>query len=350
MTETTRLTVRLAQDSDLTAWQAFVDASPEAGCMHHAGWFKILRDAYWVTPYFLLAVDDDAAVVGILPTYRSRSLLTGSHVSSLEGGVLARRPEVTRALIAAARELRDRVGAKYLQIRGGPVEEDAAVTASTVRTSIPTGDGEAAAWSAVKKKTRWGVRQATKEDVTIEHDPELAALDEFYRIYAAHMRTLGTPVVGRDGFRAMREHLGRARLRLYLVRHRGRLIGGMLCIVNADRWTDYHAIVRPAPATEFANYALYWHVIRDACLHGVPCLDLGRSVPDSNVHLFKRKWGGLDSEALYHFYPAPHASPRDMGLEAMKRGKSVSQRVWSHLPLSVSNRLGPLLRKQLPFI
>ena len=350
MTGAPRLTVRLAQESDLATWQAFVDASPEAGCMHHAGWFKILRDAYWVTPYFFLATDDGGAIHGILPTYRSRSFLTGSHISSLEGGVLARCPEATRVLVAAAQALRDRVRAQYLQIRGGPVEDEAAVTAPTVRTSIMTRRGRDASWAAIKKKTRWGVRQAQKQDIAIEHDPELAKLDDFYGTYAVHMRNLGTPVIGRDGFRALREHLGRPRLRLYLVRHRTRLIGGMLCIVNADRWTDYYAVVRPPRETAFANYVLYWHVIEDACANGVVSLDLGRSTPGGNVHLFKRKWGGLDVEAPYHFYPASHARQRDMGLHALKQDKGVRQRLWSHLPLSISNRLGPLLRKQLPFI
>ena len=50
--------VRLASETDLSAWQEFVDASPDAGCMHHAGWYDVLRDACWVDPYFLIALND----------------------------------------------------------------------------------------------------------------------------------------------------------------------------------------------------------------------------------------------------------------------------------------------------
>src|SRR2546426_12006698 len=98
MTGAPRLTVRLAQESDLAAWQAFVDAAPEAGCMHHAGWLGVLREAFSVTPCFLLATDGGGIIHGVLPMYRSRSVLAGRHLSSLEGGVLACDPEATRLL------------------------------------------------------------------------------------------------------------------------------------------------------------------------------------------------------------------------------------------------------------
>ncbi len=220
----------------------------------------------------------------------------------------------------------------------------------TVRTFILTNQPKDVLWAAVKKKTRWAIRQAEKQSITIEHDSTLGALGDFYLVYASHMRHLGTPVVGRDSFEAMRTHLGHARLRLYLVKYLNRLIGGMLCIINNAHWTDYYAAVRLSPELEFANYLLYWYVIRDASSLGIERLDLGRSAPNSGVHLFKRKWGGIDVEVPYRFYIAPDAHPHDLGLQQMKQTKGLAQRVWPHLPLAVCNRLGPLLRKQLPFI
>jgi FemAB-related protein (PEP-CTERM system-associated) len=350
MSSASGLSVRLASEADMAAWQEFVDATPGAACTHHAGWLGVLRDAYWVMPCFLLATGGDGAVQGILPAYRSRSFLAGSHVSSLEDGVLARDAAATQALLVAARALRDELGARYLQIRGGPVDGPGDATVPTVRTFISTERGRDPLWKAVKKKTRWGVRQAEKQGIAIEHDAALDRLDDFYRAYAAHMRDLGTPVIGADAFHAIRDHLGRSRLRLYLVKANAQLIGGMLCIINADRWTDYFAIVRRSPETEFANYLLYWHVIRDAAENGVPILDLGRSTPNSNVHHFKRKWGGTNVDVPYHFYVGRNRSARNVGLQRFKEGNGLPQRIWSHLPLAVSNRLGPLLRKQLPFV
>ena len=65
----------------------FVDRNREAGCMHHAGWYGVLRDAFWVTPFFLMAINEQGAVEGILPAYFSGGGLTGRHISSFEGSV-----------------------------------------------------------------------------------------------------------------------------------------------------------------------------------------------------------------------------------------------------------------------
>jgi Acetyltransferase (GNAT) domain len=344
------VTVRIAEERDLSAWQTFVDGTLAAGCMHHAGWYGVLRDAYWVTPYFLIAEENTDRIAGILPLYHSRSPLTGSHLSTLEGGVLATTSSVAAALLAKARSLRDKIDAKYLQVRGGIVDEPGLRTFVALHTMIDTSQSVERLWQAIKKKTRWAIRQAQKTKIRIEHDPELRNLEAFYRAYAAHMHDLGTPVSGYDMFQALRLRLGAERLRLYLVKEQEYIIGGMLCILNAHRWTDQFAIVRPSRLTNFANYLLYWYVIRDAASNGVELLDLGRSTPDSNVHLFKRKWGGRDTEVAYHFYPTPNSEHVNVGLEELKRGDGLARRLWPYLPLGLCNRLGPLLRKQLPFI
>jgi Acetyltransferase (GNAT) domain len=350
MTSPAAIHVRHATRHDLPAWQRFVDRMPDAGCLHHAGWYDVLRDAYWVTPHFLMATDENDEVVGILSLYHSKSLFTGPHVSSLEDGVLASRAEAVPALLGEARALRDRLQAKYLQIRGGAIDEPASITIPTVRTFMFTSQPVDQLWSAIKKKTRWGIRQAERQPIVIEPDPELRHLEAFYQVYAAHVHALGTPVMGLDAFQSLRHRLGRDRLRLYLVRYDEVLVGGMLCITNIARWTDYYAIVRPVEDVQFANYLLYWYVIRDAANCGVAHFDMGRSTPHSNVHLFKRKWGGRDVETPYYFYLTPGMRVGDVGLQALKQGRGLPQRIWSRLPLFLCNRLGPLLRKQLPFI
>lgn len=345
------LSVRLAGERDLAAWQNYVDHNPHAGPLHHAAWYPILRQAYSVKPYFLYALNDANQIVGILPTYLSRSPITGSHITSLEGGALAESDEAVHLLLSEAKTIRDHQHAQYLQIRGGSVDTvQGSVKVPTVHTIIETARDVDALWSAVKPKTRWGIRQAEKQDLKIERDDRLEGLDSFYSVYASHMKQLGTPVFGISTFRAMKEELRSDKLRLYLATFKGQLIGGMLCIVHNRSWTDWYAVMRPSEETEFANYLLYWHVIRDASINGVQTLDLGRSSPDSNVHLFKRKWGGTDVEVPYLFYAAPRARLRDMGLQQMKGSKGLAQRMWAHLPLAVCNIVGPRIRSALPFI
>ena len=254
------------------------------------------------------------------------------------------------ALLVEARALRDRLGVGSLQLRGGPSDRPAELTVPKIHTYIDTAQPIEALWAAVKKKSRWGIRQAEKQDLRVVHDADLGGLESFYWIYAAHLRQLGSPVIGLDAFRSMRRRLEQRRLRLYLVHHGARLIGGMLCILNGSRWTDYFAVMRGTRDAPFANYLLYWHVIRDAAQSGATRLDLGRSTPNSTIHLFKRKWGGRDVELPYHFYSAATAKPSKLLTERVGGGGDLAHLIWSHLPQPVCNHLGPLLRKQLPFI
>jgi hypothetical protein len=342
--------VRLAAEADLPVWQQFVDSSVQASCMHHAGWYGVLRDAFCVTPYFLMAFNGHRELVGVLPTYFSRSPLTGRHISSLEHGALATEADAVGALLKEALALRDKTRSRYVQIRGGVNAQQADFVQPNIHTIINTSEPEDRLWAAIKKGTRWAIRQAERGNLTIEHDVRLRELTTFYEIYAAHMHDLGTPVFGANVFKAVVDHLGSDRLRLYLVRHGAQLIGGMMCLINDRRWTDYYAIVRPSADTKFANYLLYWHVIRDASRNGIEHLDLGRSMPESNVHLFKRKWRGIDVDVPYYFYVRPGHSARNLGFARQRKDKGALQRCWSSLPLSVCNWLGPLIRKQLPFI
>jgi len=131
----------------------------------------------------------------------------------------------------------------------------------------------------------------------------------------------------------------------------------MLCILNSRCWTAVYSAVRPSRETDFANYLLYWHMIRDASIDGTPLLDLGRSAPDSNVRLFKRKWGGTEIEVAYERYFGRAKSQNDHSRQhrgsvrgSLRRQKGLLYRLWSHLPLPLCNLLGPPIRKQLPFM
>lgn len=297
-----------------------------------------------------MARSGEGRVRGVLPCYRTGSLFTGLHYTTLDGGALAETDAVRNTLTAAAKNLRNERGVRFVQIRGGRGDDHAPFQFTTVHTVVPTYDGPGAAWAAIKPKTRWGIRQAERQELEVALDAGLHGLQSFYGLYAAHMHELGTPVFGIRTLHAMHRHLGSDRMRLHLLKYRGRLVGGMLCIVHGNRWTDLYAIVRRAQAPEFANYLLYWRVIRDAAENGVRELDLGRSMPGSNVHLFKRKWGGFDVDVPYLFYPAANRRNIKMGLLGENRAKGLPQKIWSRLPLSLCNALGPIIRRDLPFL
>jgi CelD/BcsL family acetyltransferase involved in cellulose biosynthesis len=144
----------------------------------------------------------------------------------------------------------------------------------------------------------------------------------------------------------MRRHLGDA-FRLYVARRSETIVAGMVCVTLPRRWAYlYGAASRPDRS--HASEALMWHVFNAATASGAQAIDLGASLPDSGADTFKRKWGRTSKPVEYAFVPLTAGGvPRS--LDAYRSGRSIPQRAWSILPHPLAARLGPRLRRQLPF-
>lgn len=338
--------------AELGAWQQFVDSRPDSGAMHHAGWYGVLSDASSVEPRFLVASDSLGRISGVMPGYITHSRLAGSHYTTLDGGPLAVDNVTADGLISHAQCFIGKYKLRYAQIRGHCAADGAQQIVATVHTLTKTNAGPDSIWNALKSNTRRKVRQAARSDLKVAADLEISrnSLAAFYALYAEHMHDLGTPVFGDSMFFAMRKHLGSGRLRLYMLSHRDSYIGGMLCVIHGNSWTVLYTIVRHNSAPDYANYLLYWHVLNDAASLGIYAVDWGRSAPGSTVHQFKQKWAATDQEVQYAFYASTRSKRARFGLVNGNREKGTLQNVWSRLPLSLCNALGPVLRRDLPFL
>lgn len=345
------LRVSVAGEDDLEQWQAYVAARPEAKAMHHAAWFRILQDAFSVSCHFLVARSDSGRICGVLPLYVSRSFLTGKHVASLDDGLLANDASAARALNEAAIGIYRETGARYLLLRNSAFAGEpplVSIQRTTVRRIVGTALQADELFRTLSSYARRDVRRASARGYRIVEDRELAAIDgPFYDEYAMNLRQLGTPVVSRSMFASMKHQLGPACLRLYLALRGDHVVGGLLCVVAPSGWTALYGVVRHELLGDYANYLLYWHAIAEASRSGSHSLDLGSNAVGSGSHQFKQKWPGVDRETQNTYLAA--------GIDCVPEfakvyaGNSLRQRIWKQLPLTVTNRLGPILRAGLPF-
>jgi FemAB-related protein (PEP-CTERM system-associated) len=338
--------VERSDTESLSKWRSFVENTPGSSPFHHAGWFYVLSECFAVEPYYLMAIDGLGKPAGVLPMYVSRSVFTGKHLSTMEGGALVNEESTAALLYNKAAVLRDRLRLNYLLVRGGPnTGQPVSQRLETVRTVIQVDHQPDELWLKLNKKTRWAVRQAEKNGLRVERDDE--AVDLFYYIYAARMRELGTPVMGPCLMRGLRRYLADC-FRLFVIRRKKEIIGGMLCLDFSALRISLYAATLSDFLSAHANYLLYWRVIEDSCLTSPRWFDLGRSAPQGGTHAFKRKWRGTDCEVPYSFLVAPG---RKFSIPSSdeRLGMSLRQKVWTHFPLTLANLLGPLLRRQLPF-
>ena len=228
---------------------------------------------------------------GILPLYHSTSPLTGSHLSSLRQGVLAENRQTVAALLDHARSWRDSIGAKYLELRGGPLDHPGDQAFTIIRTFINTDRPPEILWSRDKKENT-------------PSDTAGGKGSNSYRMRCHSCRN-GRLLLDLRGAYA-KVWYPRNRYRLFprdscatwegsaaaiLVKDDRRLIGGILCILNSRSWSAFYGVVRPSRRDKFCQLFVVL-----ACDTGCidlwnPMLDLGRSAPDSNVTPVQAKMG-----------------------------------------------------------
>jgi hypothetical protein len=343
-------TVIIAGERDLDEWQAFAATQAPENAMLDAAWYRVLGDAFSVERFFLMCRDGTGRIAGLAPLYFSRSPFAGHHLASLDEGWCARDGTAAASLLKEAMSLRNSLGARYLVLRGADgVSVHADRVVPYVHRIIDTAQPTEAILREIRKKSRLRyIRRASDNGFTVDEDRDLTRIDIFYRLYARHMRDLGTPVMSIAYMRALKRHFGAARLKLFFVCRGGRELGGMLCLASPSGWLDMYAVVGKELLTQYPNYLLYWHVIETAANAGVPRFDLGRSRPESNAHLFKSKWPGSDRQVLHGYFADDTRAIPDR-LERIREQDSFLQRGWKHMPIPLANFLGPKLRDQLPF-
>jgi FemAB-related protein (PEP-CTERM system-associated) len=262
------------------------------------------------------------------------------------GGVLAEPDRgVEAALVEAALRLTRQRSAHGLGLRQFHPEPLSYPTTDDRATMLLDLTTEEAAWKALSSERRNRVRKGEKAGLNATWWG-VEALDDFYAVYAANMRDLGSPVHSQGFFRTMLPALpGTARV--LLVRDGdGRTVGAAVCLFFRDTiMVPWVSSLRQAFAL-CPNFVLYWEVIRYGCRSGYRVLDLGRSFRSAGTFEFKRQWGARPHTLPWIFLESRSGGPPPVDRDASRFWLPI--RAWKWLPLPVANIVGPWIRRQVP--
>ena len=342
------MTISVSTEVD-KSWDRFVESHPRGTVGHLSAWGAIAHEAYGHDCLYLVA-DDGGEIAGVLPLVRIRSRLFGRRLVSMPfldyGGVLADPDRgVETALVDEALGLARRTGVHGLGLRQFHPEPLPYPTTADRVTMLLDLTTEEAMWRALPSERRNRIRKGERLGLTAAWvDDE--GLDEFYAVYAANMRDLGSPVHSRAFFRAMLAALpGTARP--LLVRDRQSLtVGAAVCLFFRDTIMVPWVSSRREAFALCPNFVLYWEVIRFGCQGGYHRLDLGRSFRNAGTYEFKRQWGARAQPLPWIFLDARPGAPPPVDRDARRFDLLV--RAWKRLPLPVANIVGPWIRRQVP--
>lgn len=371
-----RLQIRYAGSADRQRWDRYVRHHPDASVFHLFGWRDIIRKTYCHGTYYLMACEDKIGaggaeqrwetgnVLGVLPLIHLKNVIFGNHLISLPyldvGGILSSSRAAEERLLAEAIKLGGELGATRIELRHAqPLacwEEIVALCAESsgqpvkyttkshkVKMVLPLPESAERLMKSFKSKLRSQINKPLKEGLT-SRTGGIELLDNFYKVFLANMRDLGSPV---HSVNLMRHVLGEfSEQSKLIVVYRGKLpvASGLVLGFNktlCNPWASslkQYAVLSP-------NMLLYLRMLEYACDQRYQLFDFGRSSPGEGTYKFKEQWGATPVPLHWHFI-ALNGKPVDAD-NSEKAMFEKAIRYWKMLPLAVTRIIGPAIRKHV---
>jgi FemAB-related protein (PEP-CTERM system-associated) len=282
-------------------------------------------------------------VAGVLPLHEVHSMLFGRALVStgfaVGGGILANDAASVEALGAAAWTLAVETSCPTLELRGGalPVNWNQDSTTYLNFARDLAGDDETELL-AIPRKQRAEVRKALANDLTVDIGDRAA----HYAVYGESVRNLGTPVFPRSLFAAVLDTFG-ADAEVLTVRKDGMPLASVLSLYHRGVVMPYWGGGTAAARSARANDMMYFALMRHARERGCKRFDFGRSKAGTGAAAFKHNWG-FESVPLAY---AKRSVGKAREINPLDPQYSRKVKLWQKLPLSVANRLGPMIARGL---
>jgi FemAB-related protein (PEP-CTERM system-associated) len=343
--EIRELTIRAAP-----AWDAFVNAQPDATFFHLSAWAKVIADSFGHATHYHYA-EQDGAIVGVLPLARMKTFLFGDVLAStpfcVYGGPVGATPEVTAALADHAFALMRKLGAPVLEFRridtvDANFQGRPPLYYTFRKPIVITGDDVRDQEKNIPRKQRAEVRKGLKRGLTSVSNSDI---DTLHAVYAESVRNLGSPVFPKRYFRALTQAFPDAH-DVTTVLHEGRAVASVLNFHFREEVLPYYGGGTREARGLSANEVMYWEVMRRAGRErGARSFDFGRSKLDTGAFAFKKNFGFEPTELHYCYRLAdgariPENNPNNPKYQAMIR-------LWKRLPVRVANIIGPPLVRGL---
>ena len=336
--------LRPVERTDGDRWRAFVDDHPAATVFHSWAWLAAVDSAFGYEPAHLLVAETGGSEpVAAVPGFSVRGAAGSTVVNPFcEYGfpLVADGAGPAGVLRAVAADLGP-LGARVLKDAGwtgvtgyNQAGYGAVRTGEVIRLDATRPYDEVREASFVGEARRC-LRVAEDAGVTVRP----GSVDEYYPLYLATMRRLGSPQFPEAFFLDLAAELG-DRCTVFVADLDGEPVGGVLLLDFGGVRTVWSNASRRDAWEARPNHALYAAAIEDACETGVDVVDFGRSRPGTGVHDFKRQFGGAASP-LASFVAPPHRAGR-ASLEGYGKAAAVAQRL---SPVLTNPAVGPRLKR-----
>lgn len=313
---------------------------------HAPQWATVIERAYGHRPLYLGAEDVNGHRA-FVPAFIVRRPLVGPVITSMPfldgGGPSIGAPDLDEPLVGQLVEEARRIGAGFVELRcARKLAIAAAPLEHKVNLVLRLAADPDVVWRRFDKGRRQQIQKSERSGLSVESGGA-PLIDAFYSVFVSRMRELGSPVHAKEFFAAIVNSFG-DRARVVIVRKRSTPIGGLIALATGDTLTVPWASCLTEYRSDCPNMLLYWDTIRTGCRDGFRRFDFGRSTRGSGTYQFKVQWAAEEQPLFWYTIPVGDAAAH---AETSDAGKETFVRVWRRLPLGLTRRLGPRVRKYL---
>lgn len=301
---------------------------------------------------YRFAVEEDGELLACLPLVHMTSRLFGDQLVSMPyseyGSVVtaAGAPDgAVELLLKPIRDIAVELDVDFVSLRGRDLGDPPGFERENqyVTFDIPLSDDPEDVWDAFDSSTNRAIRKAQKEGVEYRKATSKEDLKRYYDLYLENMRSFGSPPHSFSFFARLWEDLD-DHMEVEFAVNDGRLINGRIRFLYGDRCFAWGAVTDYEYRDLQGGSLLLWEAMKRACEEGYSTYTFGRTREGTGVYMFKKSWGGkkvwFDD---YYYFPNGEVDIPDPEDEKYERVKDV----WQHLPLKVTELIGPPIRRNI---
>ncbi len=328
-------------------WDDYVGSHPNATIYHTTAIRNVIQDTFGHAAHYLAALNENNEIQGVLPLIEMKSRLFGHFLVSLPffnyGGVLATTTQAEHELTTYAAKLAQQLGVEHIEYRHCHDALTLPSRSEKVAMLLNLPRNPETLWSDIGTKVRAQIKKAKRHKLTLKQGRQ-ELINDFYAVFSQNMRDLGTPVYGKSLFAHMLEHVEESWI-VIVYHHQQPVSCGFLVGWRNTVEIPWASTLKQANQWD-ANMFMYWGILQSAIDKNYGIFDFGRSSRDAPTYRFKKQWGAKPYPLYWHYclldkIELPQINPNNPKFKAMVE-------LWKKLPLTISNKVGPLIVKSIP--
>jgi serine/alanine adding enzyme len=328
-------------------WSRYVEQHLNATIYHSLTIKKVIEQTFDHKTLYLMAVDKNDDIRGVLPLTQLKSRLFGDLYCAVPffnyGGVLADNDSVETQLINHAWSTASAYGSQHIEYRQTHRMPNLPCRDDKVSMILTLPKDNDSLWQNFGSKLRAQINKAAAHTHQVKIG-RLKLVDDFYQVFAQRMRDLGTPVYSKKLFINMLKQNASASIVVIYVKNRAASAGFILGWRNTLE-IPWASSIKDANNQD-NNMLLYWHILQFAIDQKYECFDFGRSSKDASTYKFKKQWGAKEHPLYWHYSLNDQNEIPSITTHNPKYQIAIT--IWRLLPLWLTKIIGPHIVKYIP--